>query len=288
MEAAFAELPLALFTTLAPLGAGALLAMALVGLVAPSALAGEGASRALGVRVLVALAVAAVGFAASLFHLATPAHAPYVLANVGSSPLSNEIAAGVAFLVVGAVFCALLLFGRPQVAALTAACVVMVAVALAFGWFAGQAYVMRTIASWNTVLVPVQVVGFMLLEGTILAQVLLRGGALDVAAGDARARRALACLVVVGAVVGALAFAAQVMAVQGMVTPLVSGAQLLAEVGVFLWLSVVLLLAAGGLAAVTALKGLGQVPAGLALALAVAGVFIARLVFYATQVSAGL
>ena len=69
MEAAFAELPLALFSTLAPIAAGTFLALSISLIVAPME---DLRVRTIGKLSLVPYAIALVGFAASLFHLATP------------------------------------------------------------------------------------------------------------------------------------------------------------------------------------------------------------------------
>lgn len=102
MQNGFEGIPLAVFTGLSPSGAVAIIVLAvllLTGWVTP------GKARAY-VRHLVAvpLAVVWVGFIASATHLGTPANALYAFTNVGSSPLSNEVTAAVAFLFFAGVY----------------------------------------------------------------------------------------------------------------------------------------------------------------------------------------
>ena len=73
MEAAFAELPLALFTTLAPIGAGAFVALAIALLTTPFS---DEQLKRIDRMTLIPLVVVIMGFAASFFHLASPLHAP--------------------------------------------------------------------------------------------------------------------------------------------------------------------------------------------------------------------
>ena len=86
MEAAFAELPLALFTTLAPMGAGAFIALALAFFTTTFT---DDQVKKIDRMTLIPLVVVLVGFAASFFHLASPLHAAGVFAGIGSSPLSE-------------------------------------------------------------------------------------------------------------------------------------------------------------------------------------------------------
>ena len=78
MEAAFAELPLALFTTLAPMGAGAFIALALAFFTTTFT---DDQVKKIDRMTLIPLVVVLVGFAASFFHRCTrqacsPASAP--------------------------------------------------------------------------------------------------------------------------------------------------------------------------------------------------------------------
>ena len=99
---------------------------------------------------LIPLVVVIMGFAASFFHLASPLHAPGVFAGVGGSPLSNEILVGAIFTVLAVVYVVCALTGRLSGGARKVLVVVVAASALVFACFTGLAYVMETIASWNS------------------------------------------------------------------------------------------------------------------------------------------
>ena len=160
--------------------------------------------------------------------------------------------------------------------------------AIVFACFTGLAYVMDTIASWNSPLVPVQFAGFALTGGMALgALVLTLAGALDDAAKGSFKTVALA-VVAVGVVLAVAAFCAHVMGVSGLSNALENGADLVSEVTLFVVLAAVLL-AASGVATVLAVRGMSPTALSLvAVVLAVAGIFVARLVFYAVQLSVGL
>ena len=157
--------------------------------------------------------------------------------------------------------------------------VVVAASALVFACFTGLAYVMETIASWNSPLSPVQIVGFALAGGIALGTLVLAlSGALPTALQGAY-RQAALIVVVAGAVlalVGSLA------------NPHVAGADLVAAA--MPWLAgAVVCLVLGCAATVVALRGRSAVVAAVsASTLVVVGVFVARLVFYGLQLSVGL
>lgn len=285
MEAAFAELPLALFTTLAPLGAGAFVALALAFLTTP--LTAEQIKN-IDRMTLIPLVVVLVGFAASFFHLADPLHAPFVLSGIGHSPLSNEIVVGSVFVVVALVYVVLALMGKLTGSARKGFAVVVAAVALVFAVFTGLAYTMDTIASWNTPLVPVQVLGFALVGGMALGCLVL---ALSDVLADAlkTAFKAAAVVgVLVGLVLAVAGLCGQVMAVSTMMNALTSGADLVAVVMPWL-VAGILCLIVSAVAVVVALRGASPVVVlAVGSVVAVAGIFLARLVFYAVQLSVGL
>lgn len=285
MEAALNELPLALFTTLAPMGAGAFVALACALFTTTFS---DEQLRKIDRFMAIPLIVVLAGFVASFFHLASPLHAPLVFAGVGSSPLSNEIVAGCIFTVLAVVYWIMGVTGKLPASARKGFAVVVAVAAIVFACFTGLAYVMDTIASWNSPLVPVQFAGFALTGGMALgALVLTLAGALDDAAKGSFKTVALA-VVAAGVVLAVVAFCAHVMGVSGLSNALENGADLVSEVTSFVVLAAVLL-AASGVATVLAVRGMSPTALSLvAVVLAVAGIFVARLVFYAVQLSVGL
>lgn len=285
MQAAFAELPLALFTTLAPLGAGAFVALALAFFT--TSFTDEQFKR-IDRMTCVPLAVVLVGFVASFAHLASPLHALSVFAHTGSSPLSNEIVVGSLFVLAAITYTVLAVAGKLSGSARKGFAAVVAVLAVAFALFVGLAYVMDTIASWNTPLVPVQMVGFSLLGGSALGTLVLGlSQTLDDALKGAY-RYAVLAMALLGAVLGIVGLCGQVLSVGAMFNALVLGSDLVAAVQV--WLAVaVACFVLGALAVVAASRGRNPIVlTGGAVVVLVVGIFVARLVFYAVQLSVGL
>lgn len=280
-----AELPLALFTTLAPIGAGAFVALAVAFFTtkfSDEQLWKIDRMTAIPVVVLVA------GFICAFFHLASPMHAFGVFAGVGASPLSNELLAGVVFAVLAIVYWIVALAGKLGEGARKGFAAVVAVMAVVFACFTGAAYMMETIASWNTPMVPVAVLGFSLLGGVSLGVLVLAlSGALEDAAKGGFKMAALAVLVV-GLVLGVAGLLVQVMSVSGMGNALVDGADLVAAASAPMWIGVVCMVVAAAAAFMALRNSKSTALAAAAPVLAVVGVFAARLAFYAVQLSVGL
>ena len=100
MQFSVAELPLALFTTLAPLGAGAFIALACAFFTTSFS---DEQLKKIDRGTIIPLAIVIVGFICAFFHLASPMNAPSVFLGAGS-PMSNEIIAGCVFAIVAIVY----------------------------------------------------------------------------------------------------------------------------------------------------------------------------------------
>lgn len=282
MENAMAELPLAIFTTLVPFGAGAFIMLA-AALLATKLEASEQA--ALDKLSVVPLALVAVGFVASFFHLASPTAAFGVFAGLGASPLSNEIAMGVVFFVVAAVYCAMAFAGKLTEGIRKPFVLVVAALALVFSVFTGMAYMMETIASWNTPLVPIEMAGLALLGGAAL------GSALIAAASKSSDSHGWASIAFVMALVGYLTALVALVGHYGVISALssstVSGVALVDGVTAFL-----AGYAACGLASVASLGYCCKKPSvavtAVAAILALVAIFLVRFAFYAIQLSVAL
>lgn len=153
MGTGFEHTALAVFTTLAPMGAGAFIALAYAFAVGKP---DEEAARRLDRWTALPLAVLAAGFVGAFTHLASPLNAFGVFAGVGSSPLSNEVLAGVVFAALAVVYWVLALAGKLSAGARTGPLAVLSALAVVFAVFCGLAYMMYTIPTWNTPLSIVQ------------------------------------------------------------------------------------------------------------------------------------
>lgn len=284
MELAFSEMPLALFTTLASVGAGAFIAWAVALFTAKL---DEAQLKKLDTLNVVSLAFVIVGFVAAFFHLTNVMNAVNVFGGLGASPLSNEVAVGCVFTVVALVFVILAAAGKLNAGAREGFAAVVAVLAVVFAVFMGVAYMMPTIPSWDTPAAPVQMLGFALAGGAALEALLV---ALAGAKADDLASFKTAGLVlsVLGVVLGAGGLLMQMGAVSGLENAVYAGADLVAAAMPFIVAAVAALVAAC-VCTVLALRGTAPVALGVAAAvLAVAGVLCARLVFYALQLSVGL
>lgn len=280
-----AEMPLALFTTLAPVGAGAFIALAVAFFTTKFS---DEQLKKIDRMTTIPVVVLVAGFICAFFHLASPMHAFGVFAGLGASPLSNELLAGVVFAVLAIVYWIVALAGKLGEGARKGFAAVVAVMAVVFACFTGAAYMMETIASWNTPMVPVAVLGFSLLGGICLGVLVLAlSGALEDAAKGGFKMAALAVLVI-GLVLGVVGLLVQVMSVSGMGNALVDGADLVAAASAPMWIGVVCMVVAAAAAFMALRNTKSTALAAAAPVLAVVGVFAARLAFYAVQLSVGL
>ncbi|MBQ9000788.1 MAG: dimethyl sulfoxide reductase anchor subunit [Eggerthellaceae bacterium] len=284
MEAAFAEMPLALFTTLASIGAGAFITLACAFFTAK--LTDEQLARVDKMAVIPAIVVI-VGFIAAFFHLANAGAAFGVFAGIGRSPMSNEICAGVVFAVVMVVYVILGLAGKVGAGARKGFGVALAVLAVIFAITMGAAYGISTIPSWNTPWPVVQVLGYALLGGVALGLLAL---ALAGALGDAAKTSFKTAAIAVAAVGCVLAVAGLGMMASGMgalSNALVTGAELLSGAMTCLVVAIVGLVLAF-VAVFMSVRGEGVAWPAVAAIAACVGVLAGRLVFYALQISVGL
>ena len=280
-----AELPLALFTTLAPIGAGAFIALAVAFFTTKFS---DEQLKKIDRMTTIPVVVLVAGFICAFFHLASPMHAFGVFAGVGASPLSNELLAGVVFAVLAIVYWIVALAGKLGEGARKGFAAVVAVMAVVFACFTGAAYMMETIASWNTPMVPVAVLGFSLLGGVSLGVLVLAlSGALEDAAKGGF-KMAAPVVLVVGLVLGIAGLLVQVMSVSGMGNALVDGADLVAAASAPMWIGVVCMVVAAAAAFMALRNSKSTALAVAAPVLAIVGVFAARLAFYAVQLSVGL
>lgn len=280
-----AELPLALFTTLAPIGAGAFIALAVAFFTTKFS---DEQLKKIDRMTTIPVVVLVAGFICAFFHLASPMHAFGVFAGLGASPLSNELLAGVVLAVLAIVYWIVALAGKLGEGARKGFAAVVAVMAVVFACFTGAAYMMETIASWNTPMVPVAVLGFSLLGGVSLGVLVLAlSGALEDAAKGGFKMAALVVLVI-GLVLGVAGLLVQVMSVSGMGNALVDGADLVAAASAPMWIGVVCMVVAAAAAFIALRNSKSTALAAAAPVLAIVGVFAARLAFYAVQLSVGL
>ena len=288
MEAIMSELPLAIFTSCALLGAGGFAALGIEQML-PRPLAGENpagepaSSEKADKRPVVFLCIVLAGFV----HLAAPINAVFALLGVGRSPLSNEIAMGMAFTVAAALFCLLKLTGKLKGAADRAYSLALAVLGLLFAAFTGAAYLMGTIATWDTPLTIVESVGLSLFAGAVLSAALK--ALLGVGPFSKTERTALSAVAAVGFVVGFGALGLHVTQTGSLHSSMIQGSALAQSA-----MAPLIVSALAGLASLLAClrtragEKAKKAPSIAALVLVAASVFAARLVFYGIQLSVGL
>ncbi len=284
MEQAMAELPLIFFTTLAPIGSGAFIVFAMAFFTMRFS---DEQMKKLDRLTVIPLVVLAVGFGASFLHLATPAHAMNVFTNLGSSPLSNEIFVGVVFFALAGIYWIVALSGKLSLNARKGFIAVVAIAAIVFSCFIGAAYMMDTIPSWDTPYSILEVVGFCLLGGSLLGMLVLGlAGCLD---GAQRGfRKIVFAIALLGTLLMVCSLVAHFTMVGSLSNSLVDGTSVTAEVTSYLVCSVVLAIVALGFEGGALLKGTSTSLMAIGLVLAAVAIFIARIVFYAMQMSVGL
>lgn len=285
MEHAMTELPLAIFTTLAPIGAGGFVALAIAFLTttfAPDQL------KKLDKLAFIPLIVTAVGLAASFVHLASPMNAVHVFAHLGVSPLSNEIVAAMVFMVIALVYCILAVAGKLSNGARKGFLVVVALAALVFAVFTGWAYAVETIPAWNTPLTPVETVGSCLFGGVLL------GGLLVMGSGGYRETRGTSfktimyVVLFLGFLLLLIGSAGRFVTVEGMSNAVINGIELASGLMIYMVAFAALLLVALVLG-IFAFRGRGSTALlATATIAAIIAIFIGRLLFYAMQVSVGI
>lgn len=292
MELAFQELPLAIFTTLAPIGAGAFIALAIA--FAKEEMSDERVAT-LHKLTIVPLLFLIVGFAAAFFHLASPMHATGALSGIGHSPLSNEICAGVIFTIIAIVYWIMGIAGKlPKKSAATFACVLAV-LSLVFALFTGLAYWVDTISTWATPALPLEMLGIDVAGGVALGTLMLAISAgrqnADDGAENALSKstgKALLVCLAIGLILLVVGAAWQFGLASVTVTPYADGGQMAsAAVSVFV-IGLVVTVVAACMACVALVKKMTTANAAIALVLFVVGAFMLRLVFYALRISVGI
>lgn len=245
----------------------------------------DGALARIDKMTFIPIVVAIVGFIGAFFHLASPLHAFGVFAGIGSSPLSNEIAAGVLFMAVAIVYAVLAAMGKLSAGARKGFAAAVAVVAVAFMAFCGLAYMMNTIPTWDTPASVIQMLGCGIMGGGALGALVLGCARVE---ATPQLRGLAAALCATGLVIGAIGFGMQVMLAGSVFNIWGSAADLVPALwGMFAAFvvcgvaTVVLVFAAGR-------KNFSVSLSAAAFALAAIGVFVARIAFYGLYMGVAL
>lgn len=285
MGAALQDLPLAIFSTLAPIGAGAFIALFIAFLKRDYT---SEELKKVDTFTIAPILVAVVGLCASFAHLATPGNAMNVASTVGSTPMANEITVFGVFMVLAVIYwiCGmaggLRGGGRKVFSGILAVGAVCVACAI------GGAYLLPTIPVWNTLFTPLSILGFALSGGAALGMLVLAlAGVADktTEAGAAKPLMGMFCLGVFFSLVGVIAIWIMGASTQSAVLQI--GAATSSLIWAFV-LFIILTIVACVPAFDAIMLSASKVNTTVALVLVIAAVFLARLCFYGMQFGIGL
>ena len=285
MDAALHELPLALFTTLASIGAGAFIALAIAFFKTSFT---EEKARAIDKATLVPTVVVLVGFVAAFFHLANPMNAMNVFAGIGRSPLSNELCVASLFAVAMIVYAILAFTGKLSEGSRKGFLAVLAVLAVAFAAAMGMAYSLSTVPTWDSPWPVAQMLGYALLGGAVMgACVLSFADGFDdaLAAGF---KGTVLGLAGVGLVLAVLGLAMMVVGANGLQTAIASGAVLIGQAMGCVIVAIITLVVAFGLLFKACNGGESRGSLIGAVALALVGVLAGRFVFYILYLSVGI
>ncbi|MHA0872254.1 dimethyl sulfoxide reductase anchor subunit family protein [Enterobacter pasteurii] len=197
MGSGWHEWPLVIFTVFGQCVAGALIVMGFAWLRAED----DAAKKRIVRSMFFLWVVMGIGFMASVLHLGSPLRAFNSLNRVGSSALSNEIAAGSLFFAVGGFWWLVSVIGKMPPALGKVWLAVSQILGLVFVWAMTRVYQIDTVPTWYTGYTTLAFFLTLALAGPLLAALLLRAANVAFNGTFAASVSALALLVSVGTIV---------------------------------------------------------------------------------------
>ncbi|TNH04868.1 DmsC/YnfH family molybdoenzyme membrane anchor subunit [Testudinibacter sp. TR-2022] len=170
MNSGLHELPLVLFTVLAQSAVGAIILMAVYLLLQAD---DPQRQRKVTIFLLLPLILLGLGFAASILHLGSPLRAFNSLNRIGSSALSNEIAAGALFFILTGLYWLLQLLNKMPAILNKLWLLMLIVSGGIFTYVMSSVYLISTVPTWNSAYTPASFLLTALLAGFILGYALL-------------------------------------------------------------------------------------------------------------------
>lgn len=220
------EWPLMFFTTLGQSVAGAFIIMAAVllsGKLTPEM------NRKVHYSMFGLWVLMGIGFLLSMMHMGTPMRAFNAFNRLGSSSLSNEIAAGSVFFAAGGFYWLLAVLNKMPAALGKLWLVVVMILAVVFIYAIPQVYQIATVPTWNTPYTTIHFVLTALLGGPLLAALLLR-----MAGFDLRCISWLPVVSIIALVASVIAVTAQGFDLGGIRSSVQNASALVPEFGMFM------------------------------------------------------
>lgn len=282
MEHALAELPLALFTTIGTVGAGAFIYLCLA--IFTQRFTSEELER-IDKFTWVPFVFLLVATVCAFFHLTQPLHAPFILLHI-MSPMTIEILVfGLAVALI-LVYLLLAKFGKLNDGLRKALIALCALSAIVVGVFMGLAYKVATIPVWAAAHTPIMMVGFVLAGGAALGLFILKLAKIE--SFTQPFKLSTLVLMLVGLALSAYGVFSLYTMASGITTHIADGAAMAQEmlpcaivfcVGIIL--SIVINL-------VALFKKANASLLCVSVVLALVAIFAARLVFYGLQISIAL
>ncbi|HCR3445044.1 TPA: dimethyl sulfoxide reductase anchor subunit family protein [Morganella morganii] len=276
------EWPLMFFTTIGQSVAGAFIVMAAVllsGKLSPEL------NRKVHYSMFGLWVLMGVGFLLSMMHMGTPLRAFNAFNRLGSSSLSNEIAAGSVFFAAGGFYWLLAVLNKMPAALGKLWLLVVMVLAVVFIYAIPQVYQIATVPTWYTPYTTVHFVLTALLGGPVLAALLLR-----IAGFDLRCTSWLPLVGIVALVASAVAVTSQAFDLAFIRSSVQSASALVPEFGLYMGWRLVLL-ALGLTCWILPLVKRTNPPVIMMLigfVLVLSGEIIGRGIFYGLHMTAGM
>lgn len=274
-ETASHEISLLVFSVLVPMG---LAGMGLAGFLRSSMELSDEKAVKFDQMMVIPAVVTLLGLVAGFTHLGSPTKAFGMISGLGASPLSNEIMIAGVSIAVAIVYCIVCLVKHPAAGLHKVFGIALLVLGVVTALFTGLAYMMPTIATWNSPVSSVSQIFAALMGGAALA-------ALVFACVGEQAGKLVEMLALVGA-----AGVAVMVIVQGALFGGVQNAAGMTLAGSMTqyWLSAVVGIVCMAVSVVAIKKFPGVVTSAVAAIAAVAGLAMVRVCFYGIFLSVGL
>ncbi|WP_080804019.1 DmsC/YnfH family molybdoenzyme membrane anchor subunit [Arabiibacter massiliensis] len=236
MDLVFAQLPLLLFTAIAPMASGAFAGLSNAFLTtdfSPEAL------RRIDRWTLLPIVILTVGVVLALVFFNSPQAGLFVLQGVDSGAFTFAVVMAAVFAIAAVVYWIVAMAGVMSYGVRKGAAAIMSVLAVAYAVSIGIVYMTSDVATWASGIVPLGFAGFCLASGVPLgALVIAAAGAMRETRGTSFATFSLVTALI-GTVVAIFAVTVQLMNAQAMVSAFFAGADILPGAWVYLAIALI-------------------------------------------------
>ena len=274
-EAASSEIPLLIFSVLVPMG---VTAAGLVGFVRSSMELSDESAKKMDTMLIIPAILTITGLACSFAHLGSPSHVFGMASGIGSSPLSNEIVVAGISIAAAIVYWIFAIAKHPEAGTHKIFGIICIVLGLVTALFTGLAYMVPTIATWNSPVSAVCQMFAALLGGAAVA-------ALVFALAGAKANKLIGLCALIGCVGASVMVLVQGVMAGGVVNS--AGLTVAAAMSQY-WIVAVIGIVAAAAGAFLVFKKDGTAMMAVAAVCALVGLVLIRVCFYGIFLSVGL